>query len=210
MHAQVLLLAIVGSAAGFTPPTSRSFATFGNEQTKALIQAWQPKPLKVPQGEVMTPQGTENMKRFVRARILLEDPSIGGVASFDDKLTIILTRFNKAEHQVWATSALFLRAVVPAGCSLSRGFMTSTTLHALGTRAYACPVAPPLPRAARPPAVAADERATKGLQGLGGVAQGVLWQQSGGAAALRLAPRGRQGGVAGRLPRLSAPPAHRP
>lgn len=100
MHAQVLLLAIVGSAAGFTPPTSRSFATFGNEQTKALIQAWQPKPLKVPQGEVMTPQGTENMKRFVRARILLEDPSIGGVASFDDKLTIILTRFNKAEHQL--------------------------------------------------------------------------------------------------------------
>lgn len=77
-----------------------SFATFGNLQTKQLIKAWQPKPLEVPDGSCLTPAATENMKRFVRARILLEDANMGCVASFDDSLCVILCRFSRAEHQL--------------------------------------------------------------------------------------------------------------
>jgi hypothetical protein len=41
------------------------------------------------------------MKRFVRARILLEEPNTGCVASFDeDSLCVILCRFSKAEHSM--------------------------------------------------------------------------------------------------------------
>ncbi len=40
------------------------------------------------------------MKRFVRARILLEDPSTGCIACFGDSLSIHLTKFSKAEHQL--------------------------------------------------------------------------------------------------------------
>lgn len=36
----------------------------------------------------------------MRARILLEDPSTGCVASFDDSLCLVLTHFCKAEHQL--------------------------------------------------------------------------------------------------------------
>lgn len=38
--------------------------------------------------------------RYVRARILLEDANTGCVASFGDKLCIILCRFSRAEHQL--------------------------------------------------------------------------------------------------------------
>jgi hypothetical protein len=93
---------LLGSTMAFTPPgaDTRTFATFGNAHTKQLIQSWQPKPLAVPNGSVLTPASQENMKRFVRARILLEDPSLGCVASFDDALCVILCRFSKAEHQL--------------------------------------------------------------------------------------------------------------
>lgn len=97
-----VLAMLLGSTMAFTPPgaDTRTFATFGNAHTKQLIQSWQPKPLAVPNGSVLTPASQENMKRFVRARILLEDPSLGCVASFDDALCVILCRFSKAEHQV--------------------------------------------------------------------------------------------------------------
>ena len=63
---------------------------------------WQPKPVGQPTGEVLTPSSCENMKRFVRARILLEDASTGCVASFDEstRLCLCVCRFNKAEHQL--------------------------------------------------------------------------------------------------------------
>lgn len=97
-----VLAMLLGSTMAFTPPgaDTRTFATFGNAHTKQLIQSWQPKPLAVPNGSVLTPASQENMKRFVRARILLEDPSLGCVASFDDALCVILCRFNKAEHSL--------------------------------------------------------------------------------------------------------------
>ena len=45
----------------------------------------------------------------MRARILLEDPGIGCIASFDDGLNVILCRFTKAEHSLilplWQPSA---------------------------------------------------------------------------------------------------------
>ena len=100
--AEIFLLALLaGSASAFTPPTRTSFATFNNAQTKELLRLWQPQPLPTSQGSGMLPSSTENMKRFVRARILLEEsPSLGCVASFDDALCVILTRFSKAEHQL--------------------------------------------------------------------------------------------------------------
>jgi len=97
------LVYLVTTAAAFTPPgSSRTFATFGNEQTKTLIKAWSPKPLKVPNGAVLLPgASTENFKRYARARILLEDQSTGCVASFDDsKLCLFLTKFTGAEHRL--------------------------------------------------------------------------------------------------------------
>jgi hypothetical protein len=96
-----VLLAFVAQAAAFNAPgATQTFATFGNEQTKALIQSWQPKPLAVGSGSVFLPSSAENMKRFVRARILLEDPSTGCIAAIDDNLCVVLTKFNKAEHQL--------------------------------------------------------------------------------------------------------------
>ena len=96
------LAALVAPAAAFSPagPGSATFATFGNQQTKALIKAWQPKPVPAPSGECFLPSSTENMKRFVRARILLEDASVGAVASHGDSLCLILCRFSRAEHQL--------------------------------------------------------------------------------------------------------------
>jgi len=95
------LVLLANGAAGFTPDASRAtFATFGNEQAKHLIKQFKPSPLSVPNGAVMTPQSTENFKRFVRARILLEDPSCGCIASFDNNLCVVLCKFNPAEHQL--------------------------------------------------------------------------------------------------------------
>jgi len=90
------------AALGFTPPTDQAFAVFGNDATKALIKQWSPRPMRVETGSVMLPASTENMQRFVRARILLEDPSVGCVASApgSDGISLILCRFTGAEHQV--------------------------------------------------------------------------------------------------------------
>jgi len=96
-----LLLAIAVPILGFNPGNRvATFATFGNAQTKELIKAWQPKPLAVPEGSVLLPSQETNMKRYVRARILLEDPNTGCVASFGDSLCVILTRFSRAEHSL--------------------------------------------------------------------------------------------------------------
>merc|ERR1719482_1515497 len=61
---------------------------------------WQPAPLSVSSGDVLLPSSKENMQRFVRARILLEDPSLGCVASYGEELCVILCRFSRAEHQL--------------------------------------------------------------------------------------------------------------
>lgn len=96
------LLVLLAPVAAFNSPTQTSFATFGNDQTRSLIRSWQPRALSVEgSGAVMTPASTENMKRFVRARIMLEqDPSLGCVACMENSLVVVLTRFSKAEHQV--------------------------------------------------------------------------------------------------------------
>lgn len=96
VHLMVIAV-LMGAVEGFTPLT-RTFATFGNPQTKSLLAMWKPQPLDVPEGDCFTPDGQENVKRFVRARLLLEDPSVGSVAGFGDSLCVILCRFNTAEH----------------------------------------------------------------------------------------------------------------
>jgi hypothetical protein len=99
---RLLLLAGCTLGASFNPPPASTFATFGNAATKALIKQWSPRPLPVADGDVMLPSSTDNMKRFVRARILLEDPSTGCIAALndDDKMCLILVRFTKAQHSL--------------------------------------------------------------------------------------------------------------
>lgn len=95
------MLAWLTGALAFNAPTTRAFATFGNAQTKQLIRIWQPQPLdNVPNGDVLLPAAKRNMQTFVRARILLEDPSLGCIASSEDSLCLIICRFSKAEHQL--------------------------------------------------------------------------------------------------------------
>lgn len=58
----------------------------------------------------LTPKIPSPIGRFVRARILLEDPNVGAVASFDESLCVILCRFSRAEHSLllplWKADAL--------------------------------------------------------------------------------------------------------
>merc|ERR1712060_355992 len=90
----VLVFAVfvsMGAVSAFRPGTGPSFAVFGNTETRALIRQWKPNPVDVPSGSVMLPSSTENMKRFVRARILLEQDSasIGCIAaSLDGGLSV--------------------------------------------------------------------------------------------------------------------------
>ncbi|KAL1518637.1 hypothetical protein AB1Y20_002925 [Prymnesium parvum] len=94
----LLLLGIGGRGEAHELP---AFATFGNAQTRAFVKAWQPKPLPVSSGDALLPTSKERMKRYVRARILLEDPNIGCIASCDDAgFNVILCRFTKAEHSL--------------------------------------------------------------------------------------------------------------
>lgn len=97
---------LLAPASGYSPKGSpTTFATFNNAHTKELIKAWKPRPLPsaAPQGDGLMPSSKDNMRRFVRARILLEDPSCGCVASFNTdktRVSVILCRFTKAEHQL--------------------------------------------------------------------------------------------------------------
>eukprot|EP00967_Tisochrysis_lutea_P037384 scaffold44944_cov41-Tisochrysis_lutea.AAC.1 len=105
-HSRLALLPLLLSlpaSLSFSPAGGDAFAIFGNAHTKVLIKQWSPKPLGVSTGSVMLPASTENMQRFVRARILLEDPSVGCVASAggdDAGISLILTKFTGAEHQL--------------------------------------------------------------------------------------------------------------
>ena len=76
------LLALLGLCEAFSPPT-KTFATFGNDASKALIRSWTPVATPVDTGVVLIPD-VGNMQRYVRARILLEDANVGCIASFDD------------------------------------------------------------------------------------------------------------------------------
>jgi len=101
MRAPALALAFLGAVAAFRPGVSPSFAVFGNAETKALIRAWTPKPVDVPTGSVMLPASTENMRRFVRARILLEEENTGCIAaSLEGSLSVIICKFDSPEHQL--------------------------------------------------------------------------------------------------------------
>ena len=71
-----LILLLLAPASGYSPKGSpTTFATFNNAHTKELIKAWKPRPLPsaAPQGDGLMPSSKDNMRRFVRARILLED-----------------------------------------------------------------------------------------------------------------------------------------
>lgn len=96
-----LISCFLSVASAFTPSAPATFATFGNDHSKALLKMWQPKPVGQPSGSVLLPSSQENMKRYVRARILLEDASTGCVAvSVDESTAVCVCRFNKAEHQL--------------------------------------------------------------------------------------------------------------
>jgi hypothetical protein len=108
MPQRLLLLALLPACGAWRGPAP-TFATFGNDMTKQLIKNWAPKPVPTapgegPDGTGLLPNSQENMKRFVRARILLEDKSTGCIATFneqdDSALCVILTKFNSAEHQL--------------------------------------------------------------------------------------------------------------
>jgi len=97
----MVMALVISAMVGFNSPTgARTIATFGNSATRDILKMWQPQPLNIASGDVLLPSSKENMQRFVRARILLEDPSLGCVASFDDSLCVILCRFSGAEHQL--------------------------------------------------------------------------------------------------------------
>ena len=96
-----MLPALLVSALAFNPG-SRNFATFGNAASKELINRWQPRPIGVSSGDAFLPDSKENLQRFVRARLLLEDPSVAAIASYGegDDLSVVLCRFSRAEHSV--------------------------------------------------------------------------------------------------------------
>jgi len=96
-----LMLLAASYCHGYTAPASTAFATFGNAAARDLIKGWMPKPLAISsKNQGMLPTSQENMKRVIRARILLEDANTGCVACSEDALCVILCRFSKAEHQL--------------------------------------------------------------------------------------------------------------
>ena len=60
----------------------------GNEAAKQLIRSWAPHTTAIATGVVLI-NNPENMRRFVRARILLEEANTGCIASFDDSLSVV-------------------------------------------------------------------------------------------------------------------------
>eukprot|EP00310_Coccolithus_braarudii_P025698 CAMPEP_0183356810 /NCGR_PEP_ID=MMETSP0164_2-20130417/45206_1 /TAXON_ID=221442 /ORGANISM="Coccolithus pelagicus ssp braarudi, Strain PLY182g" /LENGTH=147 /DNA_ID=CAMNT_0025530311 /DNA_START=167 /DNA_END=610 /DNA_ORIENTATION=+ len=92
----MMLMVFIDIACSFQPGSGPSFAVFGNAETKSLIQQWKPNPVDVPSGDVMLPASTENMKRFVRARILLEENGTGCIAaSIDGSLSVVVCKFGE-------------------------------------------------------------------------------------------------------------------
>ena len=134
-----VLLALLCGASAFTPPVT-NFAVFSNAEAKMLIRSWNPRPVPTlmetlegsrgPARQGMLPSSAENLRRFVRARILLEQESTcGAIATFggeDDSLCLILTRFDDGLHEMilplWRSSStpvpifrgLLVRAPTPA------------------------------------------------------------------------------------------------
>ena len=110
------LLAALCGAGAFTPPVT-NFAVFSNAEAKMLIRSWNPRPVPVVKTDGrqgMLPSSAENLRRFVRARILLEQESAcGAIATFggeDDSLCLILTRFDGGAHEMilplWRSSSM--------------------------------------------------------------------------------------------------------
>lgn len=101
MLRHIALLLLLDTGAAYSTPSKVAFATFGNTQTKELIKGWSPVVLAVQKGQQgVLPRSEENMKRYVQARILLEDQNTGCVAFSEDALCVLLCRFSKTEHQL--------------------------------------------------------------------------------------------------------------
>merc|ERR1712039_112893 len=87
------MLSVFVSALAWNTPAA-TFGVLGNEATKALIKAWAPQPLGVGSGSVFTSAASvTNMKRYVQARLLLEDMETGCLFTCDDTLTVFLCKF---------------------------------------------------------------------------------------------------------------------
>lgn len=104
---RLTLLTWCSAALGFTPTGTETFAVFGNAHTRVLIKQWSPKPIPVSSGSVLLPASEENWQRYVAAMILLNDPSVGSIASAgvsngegESGISVIVTKFTGAEHQL--------------------------------------------------------------------------------------------------------------
>ena len=89
-----LLRCVAPATAHLTPVDSDSLlvrvccSASGNEAAKQLIRSWAPQTTAIATGVVLI-NNPENMRRFVRARILLEEANTGCIASFDDSLSVV-------------------------------------------------------------------------------------------------------------------------
>ena len=89
-----LLRCATPATAHLTPVDSDSLlvrvccSASGNEAAKQLIRSWAPQTTAIATGVVLI-NNPENMRRFVRARILLEEANTGCIASFDDSLSVV-------------------------------------------------------------------------------------------------------------------------
>ena len=89
-----LLRCVAPATAHLTPVASDSLlvrvcrSASGNEAAKQLIRSWAPQTTAIATGVVLI-NNPENMRRFVRARILLEEANTGCIASFDDSLSVV-------------------------------------------------------------------------------------------------------------------------
>ena len=84
-------------------PSTASVAA-GNDASKALIKSWAPQTTAVDTGVVLM-SNPDNMKRFVRARILLEEPNTGCIASFDDSLSVVRAAPRSRQHALPCAAA---------------------------------------------------------------------------------------------------------
>ena len=89
----------------------------GNEAARQLIRSWAPHTTAVATGVVLI-NNPENMRRFVRARILLEEANTGCIASFDDSLSVV--RVIHASRRLPAPACRPLRTGVHLAHTLGR------------------------------------------------------------------------------------------
>lgn len=107
----------------------------GNEAAKQLIRSWAPQTTAIATGVVLI-NNPENMRRFVRARILLEEPSTGCIASCDDSLAVVRRALHACRRCTPGPSSRAARASHASPAALTCGAHHCAGHHTLlGRRA---------------------------------------------------------------------------